>query len=79
MAHVTLGSQITGYHDPRVLSEHCLDVPFTALPSTTYVRLRWPTDHPEYIGEGIRLPPYPKRFRLLTPMDLTKIVYVILC
>jgi hypothetical protein len=79
IANVALGSKVAGYHDPRVLSEHCLDVPLTALPPITYVSLRWPTDRPEYFGEGTRLQPYPKRSRLLTPMDLTKFVYVILC
>ena len=42
IANVALGSKIAGYHDPRVLSEHCLDVPLTALP-LTYVSPRWPT------------------------------------
>ena len=39
ISNVALGSKIAGYHDPRVLSERCLDVPLTALPPITYLML----------------------------------------
>jgi hypothetical protein len=62
--------KITGYHDPRVFSEHCL---LTALPPT-HDRLRWPTDR----SEGLGIYHYPKRLRLVTPVDLAKICYEVL-
>jgi hypothetical protein len=71
---VAFGPKIIGYHDLRVVSEHCLGAFNCAF---THLHMSGSDGQSIVLNaQRTRHIPYPKRLRLMTPVDLAKFCYV---
>ena len=72
---VALVPKIIGYHDLQVIPEHCLG----AFDDCAFTHLHMSGSDGQSIvlnAQRTRHLPYPKRLRLMTPVDLAKFCYV---